>query len=50
MNANQLMRMAMRLFMRKGMKHLAKKQGGGNSPELKRAKQAMKVTRRVGRM
>ncbi len=50
MNVDGLIRMLFRMFMRRGMKHLAKRAGGNNDPRLKNAKRAAKVARRAGRM
>lgn len=50
MNIDGVIRMLMRMFMRKGMKLLAKRAGVKSDPRLKEAKRAMKVARRTGRM
>ena len=44
-----LIRMGMRMFMRKGMQEVAKRTGS-NTPETKRARQAMKMANRARRM
>ena len=48
MNANRLINMAVNMLMRHGMKWL--KKGQKADPNAKRVQQAMKVSRRVGRM
>ena len=48
MNANRLIRMAIQLLMRHGSKRLSK--GQKVDPSTKRAKQAMKIGRRIGRL
>ncbi len=50
MNVETLVRMLLRMFMRKGMRHMSKSLGNKQDPRLKNAKRAMKVSRRVGRM
>ncbi len=50
MNIDGLVRMMFRIFMRRGVKHLAKRAGVKSDPRLKEAKRAMKVARRTGRM
>ena len=57
MNANQIINMVLRMFVRKamnsGMNKLANSGTGGKKgqdPNLKQAKRAMKMSRRIGRM
>ncbi len=57
MNANQIINMVLRMFVRKamntGMSKLSNSGNGGKNrqdPNLKQAKRAMKMSRRIGRM
>ena len=52
MNTNRLINMGMRLFMRFGMKHVAKRFSKGQpaDPNAKRAQQAARTLQRTNRM
>lgn len=48
MNADRLIRMALRMFMRSGMKQLSK--GSKPDPRMRQAQKAMKTANRIRRM